>query len=60
MPSREADMVLLLSGMLFVGGIFALVVGNWVAVLICLGLSYTIFLPAFYIWLRNKLVFIES
>lgn len=53
-------MFLLLSGMLFVEGIFAILVGNWVAVLICFGLSYIIFLPAFYIWLRNKLVLTES
>lgn len=52
-------MFLLLSGILFVEGV-AILGGNWVAVLICFDLSYIIFLPSFYIWLRNKLVLLES
>ncbi len=52
MPPWEADM-LLLSGMLFVEGVFALVVENWVAVFICFGLSYIIFLPALFMKIRE-------
>jgi len=52
-------MFLVLSGMLFVEGIFAILVGNWVAVLICFGLSYIIFLPAFFIWIRKLVMSFE-
>lgn len=47
--------MLLLSGILFVEGVFALVVGNWIAVLICFGLSYLLFLPSSFITIRKML-----
>ena len=46
---------MLFSFFAFLLGVFALYVGNWVAVIICFPLSYMIFLPVSYIRIRKLL-----
>ena len=43
---------MLISFMLFILGVFALFVGNWLAVIICFSMSYFILLPALFISIR--------
>ena len=47
--------MLLVSFMLLCLSIFALHVGNYLAMLICFGLAYIIFLPGLYIKIRKMM-----